>query len=359
MAPATIVFQPPNRIGLGHISRLLAIAMTVRDLRPEIRMPFLVEGHGHGFVEGHGFAEVNVPSGYDLFRTPLWAAWPEEERQAMARDVAKGLVAALRPDLIVFDCFPNLEIGFAAIEHNVPIAVCLRRMKQPDQYFQRYRSVWDAVRLILIPHEEGACDVPPALRSRSRFTGPIARCAPPGVDARRVTADAPLVVISGGGGGYPGTLDFYNLAIEAFARARRLVPGLEGVLVAGPLFGDWWDLRLVDGLRVMPFDLALSRLFVAATVVVCQGGYNTVAELRALGVRCICVPAPRESDDQFERAAQAAAASQVFRMYDGHDAAPLASLLLEALQAPRAEVVSTEPPSGARTSAEHLLTLLP
>jgi hypothetical protein len=40
----TILFQPPNRIGLGHMSRLIAIALAVRQTAPGTRTPFVIEG---------------------------------------------------------------------------------------------------------------------------------------------------------------------------------------------------------------------------------------------------------------------------------------------------------------------------
>jgi len=40
--------------------------------------------------------------------------------------------------------------------------------------------------------------------------------------------------------------------------------------------------------------------------VICQGGYNTIAELTTLGVPAICLPAERKFDDQHERAMKTA-----------------------------------------------------
>jgi predicted glycosyltransferase len=55
----------------------------------------------------------------------------------------------------------------------------------------------------------------------------------------------------------------------------------------------------------------MTDLLVAADLVICQGGHNTVAELQAAGVPGVIVPAARNIDDQWERAREAAAGSEL------------------------------------------------
>jgi hypothetical protein len=99
------------------------------------------------------------------------------------------------------------------------------------------------VRLIVIPHPEGTMCLPAELAEKSHFVGRIARQA-----NRRAIREhdpaSPRIVISGGGGGYPGTFEFYNLAIEAIADLRERYPALVAQLITGPLFRDW---RLLPG----------------------------------------------------------------------------------------------------------------
>jgi UDP-N-acetylglucosamine--N-acetylmuramyl-(pentapeptide) pyrophosphoryl-undecaprenol N-acetylglucosamine transferase len=359
MTRRTILFQPPNHIGLGHISRLIAVALAVRDAGSNCRLPFVIEGHGHGLVEAHGLPWLSVPSRHELEETPNWAAFDKASRRLLAFDLALSLVQVLAPDLIVFDCLPNPAMLNAALERQVPIAICLRKAKDMCLYFEQIAALTPAIQLILIAHDEGECEVPAELRSRTRFTGPIARPCP-AVRARASQTHAgPLVVITGGGGGYPGCVDFYNLALAAFAHARRQQPNLNGALIAGPLFTDWWQLRLVEGIRCLPFDPHLSETLADAGLVVCQAGYNTVTEIASLGVPALCMPAERVVDDQFERAR--AAASSSFQVYEGTDVEELARRLLNGVrtgQTNQSVIRSLRPMPGARIAAESLLALL-
>jgi UDP-N-acetylglucosamine--N-acetylmuramyl-(pentapeptide) pyrophosphoryl-undecaprenol N-acetylglucosamine transferase len=111
---------------------------------------------------------------------------------------------------------------------------------------------------------------------------------------------------------------------------------------------------------VIPFDPALSCAFARAGLVVCQAGYNTVAELVAIGVPAIAVPAVRDWDDQFARAASVARASATVRMYEGQDAAALGVLMLDALERGRIARTDESAPDtgGAARAAACLLEVL-
>src|SRR5690348_100832 len=95
--PATILFQPPNRIGLGHISRLIAIALEVRRAAPGARTPFVIEGGGHGLIDGCGFPEINLPTAYDLYETSKWTGWDRSDRQGLMLELATTVVSSLMP----------------------------------------------------------------------------------------------------------------------------------------------------------------------------------------------------------------------------------------------------------------------
>jgi UDP-N-acetylglucosamine--N-acetylmuramyl-(pentapeptide) pyrophosphoryl-undecaprenol N-acetylglucosamine transferase len=356
MTPSTVLFQSPNRIGLGHLSRLLAIALELKRADPSVRTPFIVEGDGHGLIAAHGMPEFNLPSSFDLIESGRWNDWEGPDRHALVQDVAWALLRRFAPRLVVFDCFPNVTVAHAAFEMGIPAAVCLRKAKAINSYFDRLRQLTSQVQLVIVPHTEEEFPVPDDIRPRTRFTGPIVRPAPDGEVPFERRPGSRLAVISGGGGGFPSVADFYNLAIAAFARARAARPDLEAVLIAGPLFKDWWSLDLTDGMRVIPFEPRLSRLFAAADVVICQAGYNTVAEITSLGVPAIVVPAERKADDQLARAQSHA--SHVFQVYDGTNPDAVAALLLRTIDSPVRPVRRELPTDGAAIAASCLLELM-
>lgn len=357
----TIIFQPPNRIGLGHLSRLIAIALAIREIRPDIKLPFVVAGDDHGLLEMYGLPHFALPDMYAMYQSGAWDAWPVAERHRGVTQVAAAMIEALAPGLILFDCVPHEPMAAAAVGARVPLAVCLRAMKQMAPFYDRIREYRALVRAVLLPHAPEEIDLPDDIASYATFTGPIVRPVPPVGAGDPEPPSGPFVVISGGGGGYPGTVAFYNLALRAFAHARAGFPALQGVLVTGPLFRDWQSLRTLDGVRLVPFDPHLSVTMQRARLVVCQAGYNTLAEVRAYGVPAVCVPAIRDADDQFARADRACAEPHI-RTYAGEDPRRLGGIMIELLRdrlaMPAASRPGVTPPGlspGARMAAETLL----
>lgn len=129
-------------------------------------------------------------------------------------------------------------------------------------------------------------------------------------------------------------MKFYNLTLEATTLTRKRRPALKAVLVAGPLFRDWHLLQSVAGVTVVPFEPDMSSRLAQAKLVICQAGYNTVAELVQLGTKAILVPADRQWDDQFARAKLTVREYPTFRVFLGRAATDLALLAVDFMDEP-------------------------
>jgi UDP-N-acetylglucosamine--N-acetylmuramyl-(pentapeptide) pyrophosphoryl-undecaprenol N-acetylglucosamine transferase len=352
----TILFHPTNRIGLGHISRLSAIALALGRRSQSIRTPFVVEGPSHVLLDVLGLAHLPLPSTYALLESPCWKVWTEAERESVSTAASQAILETINPDIIVMDCFAGPAFISVAVESRVPIVLCLREMKNFTRYVSEMGHLWPHASLILIPHEAGTFELPEPMKSKSCFVGRIVRPISATRDFDR-DPDRPRIVVSGGGGGYPGTVDFYNLALKALAEIRRQYPAFEGRLITGPLFKDWLQLNVLDGVRVIPFDPDSIGSFAAADLVICQGGYNTVAELEQLGTKAILVPAKRTADDQFARANRASNQHSHFQTFVGSEPGELAQLAVDLLRRP-ISLPSSEPLTGATRAAEELCAFL-
>lgn len=327
-AATTILFQAPNSIGLGHMSRLAAIALALREQRPDVRAPFLIEGGSHHLLESLGIPYVSVPH-RDDFEAASWELWTNGERWQLVSAMASAAIRSLKPRAIVFDSFPLPAAAEITMQVKVPIVLVARKMQNMPAYFGQMETFNSFLRLVLFPHDPGEFEVPVWLGRKSRFVGRIVRPAVVRHEPRQANSSK-RVVISGGGGGYPETVDFYNAALAALAscRNRRAV---DTTLITGPLFRQWDDLKLIEGVKVLPFVADLPSIVAGADLVLCEAGYNTIAEVMQLGTTAILVPAPRFGDDQFERAENAAAESSVVRVWHQTSAEPLDILIDQCL----------------------------
>lgn len=296
-----ILFHPTNGIGLGHLSRLGAIALAVRSRYSDVRVLFGLETAHHELIDALGFPYVSLPS------KRIHRAWWEDEGSAVMSRLRTGMLEAIfrefNPHLTVFDGTPTEEFLDMTLRRCGVTAVCLREMKHLERS-QTNTKLLRSARLIIVPAQPTDWHLPESLMAKAVYVGQIARVpstASP-IGARQDSRDSRIrVVISGGGGGYPGTVDFYNRAQMAFQICQRDMPELEGILVTGPLFREWLSLCLVPGVRLLPFEADMPGLLTSARIAIVQGGYNTIAELAALRVPSICVPADRMHDDQFKR----------------------------------------------------------
>jgi predicted glycosyltransferase len=56
-----VVSHAINGIGLGRLSRQIAIALAVRELAPNTNIRFVVDGGSHGLLEAAGLSYVTAP----------------------------------------------------------------------------------------------------------------------------------------------------------------------------------------------------------------------------------------------------------------------------------------------------------
>jgi predicted glycosyltransferase len=351
----TVLFHPQNHVGLGHVSRLSAIALALRRMDASLRTPFVVEGAAHALLDALGLPYVPLPSSHTMFETGDWDRWDSDARQHLCLGISRAIISDLAPQIVVFDSIPNQAFLSAVLEARVPIVLCLRQVNDIDRYLRRLAGFLPSVRLILVPHDEGTFRLPAALDDKSLFVGEIVRPASTAV-ASRPDPGCPGVVIHGGGGGHPGTVDFFNAAIQALVLLRRTRADLNARLITGPLFSDWLRLKVAPDLAVVPFDPELTATLAAADLVICQAGYNTIAELKRIATRVLVVPMERRWDDQFSRADQAAAASGRFRVFRGLNPHEMARAAGEFLQMPVPEL-KVSVAEGARRAAESIALL--
>ncbi len=350
--PPSILFQPPNHIGLGHISRLAAIALSVRQVRPDIRIPFAVEGSSHLLLESLDLPHVAIPSAHELFKNDRWREWTHAERHGLARAMCGAVLDCLAPSLVVFDTFPSMPLVAVARERHVPMVLCLREVKPGVSFDEALRPVLPLLTAILIPHERRG---PSVLDGdvRVHYVGRVVR---PGRASRaRGTGERCRILITGGGGGGGETLAFYNLVLEAAGLARHDDLAAEWLFIAGPLFTDWAALRLIDGVQILPFCADLPAALADSDLVIAQAGYNTVAEIEQSGTCAILVPREGFYDDQRARADESAFANPRLRICRDRSA----HALLNLIRAPVAQHdVDVRAPDGAMRAARILVGLL-
>jgi predicted glycosyltransferase len=324
--PLKIVNYAVNGLGTGHVTRLIAISRWLRRhaerLNVGAEIYFLTSSEAGGLLFAERFPTFKLPS-----RTVVAEAGVDENKFLdLARHWVRQTLAALHPDLLLVDTFPQGYFNeLDPFLRECPTAAFVYRpLKETHASVPDFQSALSHYNLILVPEYEQHAPVvtPPAVHDRVRYIGPmivrdraeiLAR-----EEARRVLGisdDRLAVYISAGGGGDRNAEHLIQASYEALGE----IQGLHLVIGAGPLYRGRCIYR--DGVTWMAHGNA-AEFMAAFDVAVSAAGYNSFNELMHFGVPAVFLPQEKWADDQkarAERAARAGAAVVLDPEADGRE----------------------------------------
>ena len=396
---ATRALYVSSSIGLGHVSKDLAIAAELRRLDPDLEILWLAG-----------------PPASDALREAGENVLPEASRWHGASGIAEKCLRNGRLDLVwyVYRSLPawamnarlfrravrrhdiNIAIGNEAYEVDIPLVAHLLRLPVPFVMIFDFvgtdamttgvpdrvgawmlNALWSLDRFVYGGGRHSALfigeleDIPakpfgwglPQRREHAsknyRLVGHVVRFSPHDYTDRAAVrrrfgyGDGPVVVCSVGGTSIGREL--LELCGAAAVPLRALVPDAQVVLVAGPRIAVD-SVRVPEGIEVLGYVPRLYELFAACDVAVVQCGASTTTELAALGRPFIYAPI----DGHFE---QEVVAARLARHKVGRRMSPrsttaqaLAQMVVEELG--QTGPYASMPVEGATRAAQHILAIL-
>ncbi|MFM2066141.1 MAG: hypothetical protein RLZZ584_1050 [Pseudomonadota bacterium] len=316
-----VIFHVRNRRGLGHMMRGLNMALALRERSPQVQLLF------------------------HLRAAPAPGFWPDGIAHVV--DDGRGAaaaVAAFGPQVQVFDTMLPDRAALASLRAAAPasrLAFVMRRCLPEEQAAVYAHPSLSAMDCVLVPHTpaEFGMPVPASLRPRCHFVGPIARLPQAQAQARIVErhglrSDEFVLTSTVGGGGFADQADTF---FEAVRQVHLHVSSMADtapwrhIVVLGPNYTGRFE--PLPGMTVVHFEPDLVNLLAASSLVIAEGGYNTVSELALTRTPALFLPSRRGKDDQFERVQRLADAGCA-RVFDAADAAGIAAALMQLRAAP-------------------------
>ncbi len=303
-----VLFYAINGLGLGHVTRLLAIGRKFRRIAPEAEIVYFTSSEAEDVVFREGFAAFKVPSktlrGQAMLRPATYSR--------MLQTVTLNLISSFHPHVLVVDTFPA-----GTLQELLPVLrwdsrkVFVFRVQRPESARSHLtQSALELYDLAIVPHNAGEVDVPLPESLESTWTGPILirdrHETLPRSEARAVLAlpqDAPVVYVSFGGGGDTAMDEALSCAVEALARQPYHVAVADAPLYRGGVRLAARTPSNVTFVRHYP----MAELMTAFDAAVSAAGYNTTMELLHHGVPTALAPFPRQVDNQHARARELAA----------------------------------------------------
>ena len=315
-------------IGLGHARRDLAIARELRRLVPGLEIEWLAQHPVTALLEQHGETvhpasrllaseSAHIERESSGHRLHVFEAWRRMDEILLANFmVFRDVVAAEDYDLWIGDeaweidhfLFENPELKHAPYVWMTDFVGWLPAPGQGErearltadynaemiEHVARYPSLRDRAIFIGRPDDLPNDAMGPGLPSirewteaNYRFSGGYVVEMEPGTEDRAHLRhelgyrDGEVVAVASVGGSGVGAALLARL-IEAFPAARRRIPGLRLIAVAGPRV-DPASLPEVEGVEVRGFVPDLNRHLAACDLGLVQGGLTTTMELAAYG----------------------------------------------------------------------------
>lgn len=302
MATQKIFIYAINGTGMGHLNRTLVLARAARAFRSDIEIVFAVASPMFWLVDKAGFPVVKVMDRSHAFGSQVCSI----DRKKYLDAVFEPMLLSFQPDAFVVDLTIDTRLFKTAKRSGARVAAIVRKPKPQTLLELALDAGSRQVDRFLLPHpveEFSVKDLPLNLRGRGRQLGPVVKA----IQEERVAAmtqkyrqgSRPLVVVAVGGGGYEESRG----TVAVVEHAARETPEMDWVIVHGPYLSDQIDQNPQSNVTRLRFEHELIELCVAADVVVCNAGYNTIRELESAGTPAIVIPIRGTGrDDQQERA---------------------------------------------------------
>jgi predicted glycosyltransferase len=356
-----------NGLGLGHLTRLIAINRQIRRLSGLLGIPseivFLTSNEGDALAYQHGFASFKIPSKSSLAACGLD---PVRHRK-IAKQWVWNAVNLISPDILIVDTFPagGFQELFDVLDLGSRNVFIYRAVRSEAALVPAFQSALRGYHLILKPQEQGENDspVPGDLEDRVATTGEILIRSASEILSREAARDmlgipssaSAAIYVSVGGGGDAEAETMFATVIET----ARLMPETYFVIGAGSLYRGRelhapnvsWTRRSVMMECFKAFDAALTA-----------GGYNTVNELMHCGIPCVFLSQARTHDDQERRVRRCVEAGAGLLLEERTPEAIKAALLVlrdpDAHQRASVAAATSVPRNDALTAAEEILSLV-
>ncbi len=295
-----VLFYAVNGLGLGHVTRLLAIAREMKKIQKDIQILFYTSSEAENVIYQEGFAAFKVPSK----KAALINHFSPSEHIKLLQLTFPVMISGFHPDILVVDTFP---LGYVH-ELDSPLSwsgtkkVFIYRQRKEnktlDKHFLKSLKRYDK---IIVPHQNDCYGVYIPQKVNAVYTGEILirskeEILPKDAALKRlgIKNDRKNVLITLGGGGDDSLSDIIPKIVQEIKSFPLNVFIASGVLLNG--FTQPEDCRLIENY------FPLCELYNAFDFVISGCGYNSVNELLYFHKPSVYLPLERGIDDQFQRA---------------------------------------------------------
>ncbi|MDO6657213.1 glycosyltransferase [Anaerobacillus sp. 1_MG-2023] len=293
-----ILFVPTNGAGLGHLTRLLAIARRVKRIDPSKKIIFHTTSSAMHLILQEGFLGYHLPSKM-LFPKEMSA----KQWNAMLRDHLETVISIHQPETIVFDgAFPYAGLVASMRKKDGLRKIWVKRGQHKEGKAELVESKEAEFDEVYVPGEAGG-------ENSMRKEGMKTYCEPvlyldreelkDRENVRRqwnIPEGMKMVYVQLGAGKINDIHSTISILLNELLKRDDVF-----VVIGESIIGNRMDLKMDRVLTLR--DYPNSIYFNAFDLIVTATGYNTFHEVMYFGVPSILIPNENtKTDDQVARA---------------------------------------------------------
>ncbi len=314
-----ILFYTVNGLGLGHLSRCLAIARQLKKQDSSLVPLFFTASESSDLLYQEGFAYYKVPSKTIARESKLI----KRNLAISYSEILTSLVNTYRPVALVVDTFPLGSMNDLLSVLGLPLKwkkfFIHREQMNMDKNKIETQNFYD---YIIAPHSKGSAKIPVPLSKEENlfWSNEILVREKKELQTRQeirkkigVKEDENLFLINLGGGGDATTIENYKQIFDLILNHSSLLTQKKVRLFVPtpPLSSAQAIQALQQVFLALPSStisfshFPLMELMPALDFAISATGYNTFHELLCCGIPTIFIPKSRGYDDQYGRAKRA------------------------------------------------------
>ena len=302
-----IIMFSINGIGLGHLSRTINIANSIKKINKDVDILFITKSKSTFLLKKHKYNFVQIENEFDDYSV------------TKNSKIIKEITTMFKPNIFIIDspaieyCLPEI-ISFGNEFCNIKKIYILRHQKEflmrdlflyGEKYFSK----------ILIPHieEEFFAYSPYAENTKElilsskkiEFVGNIFK----EIDKVKITKIKEkynvndgdyLIVINGGGGGLDNFSDspkkIFQKINKMYEMLNEKIKNLKIIIITGPYFNE--QISINPEIQTVKEEENNLELFSLSKFVISSAGYNSFNELWGIKKPTLFIPLKRGCEDQ-------------------------------------------------------------
>ncbi|MBN2422222.1 glycosyltransferase [Candidatus Woesearchaeota archaeon] len=287
---------------LGHITRCLVLADSIKKAEPDSEIVFLLNSEFTLPIEEQKFRFIKLK-----FDNPDITSKGGNLPEKFSKFILPAIIEE-KPDVLIFDTFFSIDIVRNKQLTNIKKVLILRKYEDKEMKVFFNCNFYRDFDLVLAPHErrefENLEKEYSVKLNTLDFIGPLVKDTAFDNSYDDKNNKGFKILALCGGGGFDDAEKFVNSCMDIYYLTNKKIENLKFEIIPGPFNKRFENLKnkKETNLKISRYKTNVLNLMNQADLIISQAGYNTSNEIIIAKTPAIIMPLIIDYDDQLERA---------------------------------------------------------